>query len=357
MDMGVGGLLPFVAKSDVESRVVINTVGAHWDGNQVWFITAGASLFAAWPLVYATAFSGFYFAMMLTLFSLFLRPLAFDYRSKIDSLKWRTNWDKALFVGSMVPPLVFGVAFGNLLQGVPFSFDSLMRVTYTGSFFALFTPFTLLTGVVSVAMVLMHGSTWLVMRTDSNVAQRSANIGRVVSIVLSLCFALAGVMVWQSVDGYLVLSAIDTMGQAQPTIKEVTTGSGAWLHNYIESPVLWLVPAVGIVMPMLVSLLLGLKGKSMSVKVFSFIASSLSIVSIILTAGIAMFPFVMPSSSQPNHSLLMWDAVSSEGTLNLMLIVVGIFVPIILGYTIWCYKKMWRTVTIAEIEENKHTAY
>lgn len=357
MDMGVGGLLPFVAKSDVESRVVINTVGAHWDGNQVWFITAGASLFAAWPLVYATAFSGFYFAMMLTLFSLFLRPLAFDYRSKIDSLKWRTNWDKALFVGSMVPPLVFGVAFGNLLQGVPFSFDSLMRVTYTGSFFALFTPFTLLTGVVSVTMVLMHGSTWLVMRTDANVAQRSANIGRVVSIVLSLCFALAGVMVWQSVDGYIVLSAIDTMGQAQPTIKEVTTGSGAWLHNYIESPVLWLVPAGGIVMPMFVSLLLGLKGKSMSVKVFSFIASSLSIVSIILTAGIAMFPFVMPSSSQPNHSLLMWDAVSSEGTLNLMLIVVGIFVPIILGYTIWCYKKMWRTVTIAEIEENKHTAY
>jgi len=357
MDMGVGGLLPFVAKSDVESRVVINTVGAHWDGNQVWFITAGASLFAAWPLVYATAFSGFYFAMMLTLFSLFLRPLAFDYRSKIDSLKWRTNWDKALFVGSMVPPLVFGVAFGNLLQGVPFSFDSLMRVTYTGSFFALFTPFTLLTGVVSVAMVLMHGSTWLVMRTDANVAQRSANIGRVVSIVLSLCFALAGVMVWQSVDGYLVVSAIDTIGQAQPTIKEVTTGSGAWLHNYIESPILWLVPAVGIIMPMFVSLLLGRKGKGMSVKVFSFIASSLSIVSIILTAGIAMFPFVMPSSSQPNHSLLMWDAVSSEGTLNLMLIVVGIFVPIILGYTIWCYKKMWRTVTIAEIEENKHTAY
>jgi cytochrome d ubiquinol oxidase subunit II len=357
MDMGVGGLLPFVAKSDVESRVVINTVGAHWDGNQVWFITAGASLFAAWPLVYATAFSGFYFAMMLTLFSLFLRPLAFDYRSKIDSLKWRTNWDKALFVGSMVPPLVFGVAFGNLLQGVPFNFDSLMRVTYTGSFFALFTPFTILTGLVSVAMVLMHGSTWLVMRTDANVAQRSANIGRVVSIVLSLCFVLAGVMVWQSVDGYLVVRAIDTMGQAQPTIKEVTTGSGAWLHNYIESPILWLVPAVGIVMPMFVSLLLGLKGKSMSVKVFSFIASSLSIVSIILTAGIAMFPFVMPSSSQPNHSLLMWDAVSSEGTLNLMLIVVGIFVPIILGYTIWCYKKMWRTVTIAEIEENKHTAY
>ncbi|PKH89182.1 cytochrome d ubiquinol oxidase subunit II [Colwellia sp. Bg11-28] len=357
MDMGVGGLLPFVAKKDVESRVVINTVGAHWDGNQVWFITAGASLFAAWPLVYATAFSGFYFAMMLTLFSLFLRPLAFDYRSKIDSLKWRTNWDKALFVGSMVPPLVFGVAFGNLLQGVPFGFDSLMRVTYTGSFFALFTPFTLLTGVVSVAMMLLHGSTWLVMRTDADVAQRSANIGRVVAVVLSLSFALGGVMIWKNIDGYLVVSTIDTMGQAQPTIKEVTTGSGAWLNNYKEAPLLWLVPAVGVVAPLFVALLLSIKSKSTSVKVFAFIGSSLTIISIILTAGVAMFPFVMPSSSVPNHSLLMWDTVSSEGTLGLMFMVVAFFIPIIIGYTLWCYKKMWRTVTIAEIEQNNHTAY
>lgn len=357
MDMGVGGLLPFVAKKDVERRVVINTVAAHWDGNQVWFITAGASLFAAWPLVYATAFSGFYFAMMLTLFSLFLRPLAFDYRSKIDSLKWRNNWDKALFVGSMVAPLVFGVAFGNLLLGVPFGFDSLMRVTYTGSFFALFTPFTLLTGVVSVTMILMHGSTWLVMRTDAEVAKRSANIGRVVAIVLAFCFALAGVVVWQSIDGYVVTSVIDTMGQAQPTIKEVTTGTGAWLSNYIESPILWLIPAVGIIAPLFVALLLSIKNKSTSIKVFAFMASSLTLVSIILTAGIAMFPFVMPSSSIPSHSLLMWDAVSSEGTLGLMLAVVAFFVPIILGYTFWCYKKMWRTVTIAEIEQNNHTAY
>jgi len=357
MDMGVGGLLPFVAKKDVERRVVINTVGAHWDGNQVWFITAGASLFAAWPLVYATAFSGFYFAMMLTLFCLFLRPLAFDYRSKIESPRWRDNWDKALFVGSMVPTLVFGIAFGNLLQGVPFNFDSLMRVTYTGSFFALFNPFALLTGVVSVTMILMHGSTWLVMRTDADVAQRSANIGRIVSVVLILAFALAGVMIWQSITGYLVASNLDTMGQAQPTTKEVTTAVGTWLNNYNDTPLLWLLPITGITMPLLVALLLSKKSKTMSVKVIAFLASSLAIVGIILTAGIAMFPFIMPSSSQPNHSLLMWDAVSSEGTLGVMLVVVAIFTPIIIGYTFWCYKKMWRTVTIAEIEQNNHSAY
>ena len=357
MDMGVGGLLPFVAKKDVERRVVINTVGAHWDGNQVWFITAGASLFAAWPLVYATAFSGFYFAMMLTLFCLFLRPLAFDYRSKIESSKWRGNWDRALFVGSMVPPLVFGIAFGNLLQGVPFNFDSLMRVTYTGSFFALFNPFALLAGVVSVTMILMHGSTWLVMRTDADVAQRSAYIGRIASIVLTLAFTLAGVMVWQNIDGYLVTSTIDTMGQAQPTTKEVTTSMGAWLNNYNNTPLLWLVPIIGVVMPLLVALLLTRKNKTVRIKVITFIASSLAIIGVILTAGIAMFPFIMPSSSQANHSLLMWDAVSSEGTLGLMLVMVTFFTPIIIGYTLWCYKKMWRTVTIAEIEQNKHSAY
>jgi cytochrome d ubiquinol oxidase subunit II len=357
MDMGVGGLLPFVAKKDVERRVVINTVGAHWDGNQVWFITAGASLFAAWPLVYATAFSGFYFAMMLTLFSLFLRPLAFDYRSKIESPKWRENWDKALFVGSMVPPLVFGIAFGNLLQGVPFSFDSLMRVTYTGSFFALFNPFALLAGVTSVAMVLMHGSTWLVMRTDANIAKRSANIGSIIAIVLTFTFAIAGVMIWQSIDGYQVTSVINTMGQAQPTIKEVSIVAGAWLNNYKAEPLLWLAPISGLVMPLLVTILLRIKAKTTLVKVMAFAASSMAIVGIILTVGIAMFPFVMPSSSQPNHSLLMWDTVASEGTLGLMLMVVAIFIPIIIGYTLWCYKKMWRTVTIAEIEENKHTAY
>ncbi len=357
MDMGVGGLLPFVAKTDVERRVVINTVGAHWDGNQVWFITAAASLFAAWPLVYATAFSGFYFAMMLTLFSLFLRPLAFDYRSKIESLRWRKNWDKALFVGSMVPPLVFGIAFGNLLQGVPFHFDSLMRVTYTGSFFALFNPFALLAGITSVAMVLVHGSTWLVMRTDADVAKRSANIGRIVSMVLTLVFAIAGVMVWQGIDGYQVTSVINTMGQAQPTIKEVSIVPGAWLTNYKAEPLLWLAPLAGLSMPLIVAFLLSKKIKSTLVKVLSFVTSSVAIVGVISTAGIAMFPFVMPSSSHPDHSLLLWDAVSSEGTLKLMLIVVVIFIPIIIGYTIWCYKKMWRTVAIEEIEGNQHSAY
>lgn len=352
MDMGVGGLLPFVAKNDVERRVVINTIGAHWDGNQVWLITAGASLFAAWPMVYATAFSGFYFAMMLTLFCLFLRPLGFDYRSKIDSPKWRYNWDKALFVGSMVPALVFGIAFGNLLQGVPFHFDDLMRVTYTGSFFGLFNTLGLLSGMVSVSMMLMHGATWLTMRTDGDVAARSAKAAQIFSVVLVICFTLAGVLIWQQVEGYVIQSTIDPLAYAQPTTKIVGTATGAWLNNFNASPVLWLLPLIGIVMALLAGLLARFRRGALA-----FCASGLSLAGIILTMGVSMFPFVMPSSSTPNHSLTLWDSVSSEGTLGLMLVVVAVFVPIILGYTLWCYSKMWRTVTIAEIEDNNHSAY
>jgi len=352
MDMGVGGLLPFVAKNDNERRVVINTIGAHWDGNQVWFITAGASLFAAWPMVYATAFSGFYFAMMLTLFCLFLRPLGFDYRSKIDSPKWRYNWDKAIFVGSMVPSLVFGIAFGNLLQGVPFSFDELMRVTYTGSFFALFNPLALLSGLVSVSMMLLHGATWLSLRTDADVAARSVKAAQIFAGVLVVCFSLAGVMIWQSVDGFIITSVIDPLAQAQPTIKTVTTATGAWLNNFQQTPILWLLPLTGLSMAIFSAIFATLRKGGLA-----FTASGLSIAGIILTMGTAMFPFVMPSSSVPNHSLTLWDAVSSETTLTLMLVVAAIFVPIILFYTIWCYRKMWRVVTIAEIEDNSHSAY
>lgn len=151
-DMGATALLPFLGKTDDERRIVINTVGATWEGNQVWLITAGGAMFAAWPLVYAASFSGFYFAMLLVLFALFFRPVGFDYRSKRTDPRWRAGWDWGLFIGGFVPALVFGIAFGNLLQGVPFQFDSDLRVTYHGSFWALLNPFALLCGLVSLIM-------------------------------------------------------------------------------------------------------------------------------------------------------------------------------------------------------------
>ena len=152
-DMGVGTLLPFVGKTDDERRVVINSVGMHWEGNQVWFITGGGAIFAAWPLIYATAFSGFYWAMMAALWALFFRPVGFKYRSLLKDAQWRRSWDWGLFVGGFVPPVIFGVAFGNLLQGVPFQFNELLMVNYTGSFWQLLNPFALLAGIVSSAMI------------------------------------------------------------------------------------------------------------------------------------------------------------------------------------------------------------
>ena len=172
-DMGVGALLKVIGKTDTERRVMMNTIGPHWDGNQVWFITAGGAIFAAWPVVYAVAFSGFYWALLLVLFAMFFRPVGFEYRSKVQDPRWRNAWDWGLTVGGAVPALVFGVAFGNLLLGVPFTLDEFMRSTYTGSFWALLNPFALLCGVVSLLMLAMHGGTYLQMRTAGLVHERA----------------------------------------------------------------------------------------------------------------------------------------------------------------------------------------
>ena len=350
MDMGVGMLLPFVARTDTERRVVINTVGAHWDGNQVWFITAGGALFAAWPMVYAAAFSGFYFAMMLVLFSLFLRPLAFDYRSKLDNPRWRSNWDWGLFVGSSVPALVFGVAFGNLLQGVPFTIGEFMRPSYQGGFLGLLNPLGLIAGVVSIAMLVMHGAIWLQMRAEQQIAERSARYLQWAVIAGLACFALAG---WMVTDlGYRIVSMPDTNSFANPLGKQVVAEAGAWMANFNAQPLLWLAPGTAVA-GMLMTLLLS----KLNRPGFGFVFSSLALAGVIMTAGGAMFPFVMPSSLNPNASLTLWDAVSSHTTLNLMLIVAAIFIPLILCYTFWCYRRMWRRVTSEEVTTFSHTSY
>ena len=210
-DMGVGALLPFVGKKDVERRVMLNTMGPHWEGNQVWLVTAGGALFAAWPMVYAATFSGFYIAMILTLMALFLRPVGFKYRSLRADAKWRSNWDWALFAGSAVPPIVFGVAFGNLLQGVPFEFNQFMMLTYHGNFFGLLNPFGILAGLVSLFMLLTQGATWLMMKTDGEVLARSRTAATICSLVTLVLFAAAGWWV-SGMEGYVIVKAAATDG-------------------------------------------------------------------------------------------------------------------------------------------------
>ena len=351
-DLGIGALLPFVAKSDGERRVVINSIGPTWDGNQVWLITAGGAIFAAWPTVYAAAFSGFYVALLLVLFALFFRPVGFDYRSKIEHPRWRNAWDWALFAGGAVPALVFGVAFGNLLQGVPFQYDDTLRPTYTGSFFGLLNPFALLAGVVSLSMLVAHGAVFLQLRTEGVIYTRAKTALKIFAVLFIASFALAGLWLSLGIDGFRVLNMPSPGDTPNILAKEVTIAAGAWLENYSEYPWQILAPLLGFV-GALTALLLSHKDRPGS----AFIASSLMLAGVILTAGFAMFPFIMPSSTSPNSSLTIWDATSSHLTLQLMFWAVLIFLPIVLAYTAWVYRVMHGKVTEQQIEDNKHSAY
>ncbi|MFH6601719.1 cytochrome d ubiquinol oxidase subunit II [Ectopseudomonas khazarica] len=352
-DLGAAALMPFVGRTDNERRVVINTIAPHWDGNQVWLITAGGALFAAWPLVYAASFSGFYWAMLLVLFALFVRPVGFDYRSKLENTRWRQTWDWGLFVGGVVPALVFGVAFGNLLLGVPIHFDETLRVSYHGSFWQLLNPFGLLAGVVSLSMLLLHGATWLMMRTENDVARRSRVAAQGSALVYLLAFLGAGAWLWLGDIQGLVLSVPQEAGRAlDPLTKQAAIGNPGWLDNYAQWPLTKLAPLTGIIGAALAfAAASGRKGG------FAFLGSSLVIVGTLCTAGFALFPFVMPSSFDPASSLTVWDAVSSHKTLGIMFVVACIFVPIILIYTLWGYVKMWGKLNDSSIAANPHGLY
>ncbi len=351
-DMGVATLLKLVGRGDEERRVMINSMAPHWDGNQVWLVTAGGALFAAWPPVYATAFNGFYFALMLTLFALFLRPLAFDYRSKLDNPTWRSRWDWGLTIGSAVPALIFGVAFGNLLQGVPFQFDDYLRLEYQGGLLGLLNPFALLAGLLSLLMFVTHGAAWLQLKTEGELRSRSAAIGSLTALVCAVLFVLGGVWLLLGIDGYQVTSVIDTQGYNDTTGKIVAVSAGGWMTNYSRFPLLWLLPVVGVLSFVLCSLTMKLGRHALA-----FTSSAVAMAMVVVTTGVTMFPFVMPSSLNPNHSLTMWDATASELTLKIMFVVVCIFVPLVLLYTVWSYWVMRGRLNEQFIRDNDKALY
>src|SRR5450830_246092 len=351
-DMGVAAWLPFLGRNDDERRVIINSVGAVWEGNQTWLITAGGAIFAAWPFVYAAAFSGLYVALLLVLFALFFRPVGFDYRNKMSDKRWRSFWDWALFAGGAVPALVFGVAFGNLLEGLPFYFDDTLRVFYTGSFWALLNPFALICGVVSLSMLMMHGAIYLQVRTEGIIQQRASKSALGAGIVCAIAFALAGVWVALGIDGYRILSMPDANSVFSPLSKIADHSAGAWLSNYQHSPLTMMAPILGFV-GILLALWQARNGRQLT----AFLFSSLALAGIIFTAGISMFPFIMPSSIDAKSSLTVWDAVSSKKNLGIMFFVTIIFLPIILLYTTWVYRVLRGKVTVQSIQDNTHTAY
>ncbi|OEY68938.1 cytochrome d ubiquinol oxidase subunit II [Rheinheimera salexigens] len=351
-DLGVAVLLKLIGKNDDQRRVMINSIAPHWDGNQVWLVTAIGALFAAWPTVYAAAFSSFYFVMMLTLFALFLRPIGFEYRAKIDNDAWRNKCDWALTIGSAVPAVLFGVAFGNLLQGVPFYFDDILRLHYTGGFFDLLNPFALFVGLFSFLMLVNHGATYLQLKTEDDIKARSERISTLLSASCAVLFVLAGLWLYYGIDGYSVTSIIDTNGINRTTEKTVVISAAAWFNNYAKWPWLSLIPILGVLSFMVCALSSATKRH-----LLAFLSSAVALTMVIATAGVSMFPFIMPSSSMPAHSLTMWDATASQTSLQIMFVVACVFVPIVLSYTAWSYFVMRGRLNEQHVRDNSHSLY
>ena len=350
-DMGVAALLPVLGKSEVDRRIMINSIAPHWDGNQVWLVTAGGAIFAIWPAIYAAAFSGFYLAMIIVLATLWLRPLGMDYRAKIDNPQWKKACDIALIVSGFIPPVIFGVGFGNLMIGVPFEFNELLMMSYQGGFWDLLTPFPLLCGLVSLAMVVTQGAAFLQMKTTGDLKQRAQRVIVCMALVTVGLFIIGGVYAY-TLPGYLITSPVVTDGVSNPLLKHVMKFDDLLLHNYENYPVLWGFPALGIIGMLSCAVMTRLNRAGLA-----FASSSLSIASIITTAGVALFPMIMPSSLMPSHSLTLWDGTSSELTLSIISVVAVIVVPIILGYTIWCYYKMFGRLDSQYIHDNSSSLY
>lgn len=354
-DMGVGALLPFTAQTDVERRIVINTVGPVWEGNQVWFILGGGAIFAAWPPLYAVSFSGFYLAMFAVLACFIVRPVAFKYRSKRDGFAWRNRWDWALFVSGAAPALLFGVAVGNVIQGVPFHFTDDLHTIYEGAWYAKFIglldPFSLLAGVVSLSMLVMHGGAWLTVKTTGEVQKRARAYGSIAALVAVATYALAGVWLAYGISGYRIVGEVVANGPSNPLYFQVER-TASWLSAYADRPWIAIAPALGIL-----GGLLTFAGLRAGREVTTLLFSKLAILGVISSVGLTMFPFIMPSSSDPRSSLTVWNSSSSHLTLFIMLVVTVIFMPLILAYTAWVYRVLWGKVTAKDVTENSHSVY
>lgn len=348
-DLGVGMLLPVVGKTDDERRVLLNSVGPVWEGNQVWLIAGAGTLFAAWPLVYAAAFSALYVPFMFLLFGLFLRPVGFDYRSKLPDPVWRRWWDRALVVGGLLPTLVFGATLGLVLQGLPFRFDAALRIHYGA--FAFHWPLLLTAMGTALALLLLHGASFLQCKTQGAIAARSARLALWLGPLASVLFALGGVWLGE-MAGYRITAIGDLNGALTPLMKEVVAVPAGWLGNFVAHPVLWAVPVLGLLLPLVCALASRL-GKSG----LALVASGGACAAMMLTVAIALFPFVLPSSLDPASSLTLWDSTSSERTLLIMLGIVGVLMPVNIGYTLWVYRVVRGRVSAEQVRQHGHSLY
>jgi cytochrome d ubiquinol oxidase subunit II len=298
-DYGVGILLPFLGKDDTDRRVIINTIGPFWDGNEVWLIVAGGATFAAFPNWYATLFSGFYLALVLMLVALIVRGVGFEFRSKDKRPGWRTLWDWLIFAGSLVPALLWGVAFANIVRGVPIDAD----MQYVGGFWNLLNPYALLAGVTTVLLFALHGATFLSLRTTDGLLQRAEK---------------AAAWLWVPAVVFVLASII-----AAPFATDIFGQRGA---------ILWLFAVLAVVALLVAGWFIRTRRHG-----WAFITSGLTIVFTCLTVALGLFPRVMVSSLDDAWSLTIQSASSSQYTLQVMTVVALIFVPIVLLYQGWSY--------------------
>ncbi len=303
-DFGVGMLLPFTTKSDEERRVLINTIGPHWDANEVWLLTAGGATFAAFPHWYATLFSGFYVALFLLLVGLIVRGVAFEFRSKDDNPKWRSLWDWAIFVGSFLGALLLGVAFGNLTRGLAIDTD----MVYTGGFWYLLNPYGLAGGIFAVALSLLHGSLFLSLKTGGGIEDRFKALSKKLWIAAIIAAVLIFVLSLVMVDGF-------------------TSRLG----------LLIILPILGLVLLALAYVFIGQSKFGLA---FGMTAGAIALA--VVTHFASIFPNVMISTTSPAFSLTIYNAASTPYTLKVMSIVALIFVPVMLiyqGWTYWTFRK------------------
>lgn len=303
-DYGVGILLPFLAKEDRERRVIVNTIGPFWDGNEVWLLTAGGAIFAAFPNWYATMFSGFYLALFLILIGLILRGVAFEFRSKADDPRWRNFWDWALFFGSFVSALLWGVAIGNIVRGLPIDAD----MTYTGDFFDLLNPYSLLGGLVTLSLFTLHGALFLEMKSTDMIRTRSAQVARMMWLPVTVLILL-----------FVGYSLADTDLFDDPGFGQIVALVGAVIALVVTGRMIY-----------------------QNRQGWAFVGTGLAIVLVVVVIFAGLYPRVMPSSTDSAFDLTVYNASSSDYTLEIMTVVAVIFVPIVLlyqGWTYWVFRK------------------
>ncbi len=349
-DFGVCVLLPFVAKTDDERRLFLNSIGPTWEGNQVWFITLGGAIFAAWPLVYATAFSGLYYALLIVLLTLIIRPPGIDYRSKMKSVVWRTTWDYALFLSGLAPSLVFGVGLGNILLGLPFYLDQNYLSHYDGHFYQLLNPFSLVFGLCAVSVLALRGGIFLQHKMPEEYSEKFKKINSFTGLSFIVLFIILGLWISLYQMGYEYLSVPSTQEALNTLIKQVSLSPKGWLTNYQHYPILYALPLLTLGFA-----ILSIIGSWLNTYLLGMMGSCLTIIGALLTVNAALFPFIFPSSIHPSHSLTLWDATSSHRTLQYMFWITIIFMPIVLSYTFWVFRVMRGRLQKTEILSQKNS--